>query len=554
MKIVECVPNFSEGKNSKIIKRISEAISSIAGAELLDVDAGFDTNRTVFTFAGEPGAVFSAAFNAIKEGVGLIDMSVHKGAHPRMGACDVCPFVPVSGISMAECVELSLALGEKVGAELNIPVYLYEHAARSPERKNLANIRSGEYEALEEKLKRPEWKPDFGPYAYNEQVKRSGAAVIGAREVLIAYNININSKDKKLASRIAGEIRERGKTVKDVNGNTVRAPGKLKHCRAIGWYVDDYKRAQVSVNLTDYHITGMHHAFDAAVEAAAGAGVRITGSEIVGLVPEQALIEAGLYYIKKQRGSTACSEKEIIETAAASLGLGEVAPFDPREKIIEYRIRGKSLLSELQVDRFMDELASFSQAPGGGAVSALAGSIASALVSMVGNVTYKNRRYVEVWEEAESTAFLAHRLKDRLLDLVDKDTEAFNKIMAAMRLPKTGKREIEIRNEALEAAVKGAILSPYAMMKLSEEVLPLLEKISKIGNRNALSEMAMSARMLRSALYGAYYNILINFKSLTDTAFRKKILSDAEDILKNADSIIDSLIAELEKELKSFGS
>ena len=342
MKIVECVPNFSEGRDREIINRISESIRSVAGVELLDVDAGYDTNRTVFTFAGEPGAVFSAAFNTIKEGSGLIDMSVHKGAHPRMGACDVCPFVPVAGISMEECIELALVLGEKVGAELNIPVYLYENAAKSPERKNLAKIRSGGYEGLEEKLKRPEWKPDFGPSAYNERVKRSGATVIGARRFLIAYNININSKDKRPASRIAGEIRERGKTVKDENGKTVRIPGKLKHCKAIGWYVDDYKRAQVSVNLTDYSITGMHHAFEAAVEAADGAGVRITGSEIVGLVPKQALIDAGLYYIKKQRGSTACSEKEIIETAAASLGLDEVAPFDPHEKIIEYRIRGFS--------------------------------------------------------------------------------------------------------------------------------------------------------------------------------------------------------------------
>lgn len=342
MKIVECVPNFSEGRDREIINRISESIRSVAGVELLDVDAGYDTNRTVFTFAGEPGAVFSAAFNAIKEGSGLIDMSVHKGAHPRMGACDVCPFVPVAGISMEECIELALVLGEKVGAELNIPVYLYENAAKFPERKNLAKIRSGGYEALEEKLKRPEWKPDFGPSAYNERVKRSGATVIGARRFLIAYNININSKDKRPASRIAGEIRERGKTVKDEKGKTVRIPGKLKQCKAIGWYVDDYKRAQVSVNLTDYRITGMHHAFEAAVEAADGAGVRITGSEIVGLVPKQALIDAGLYYIKKQRGSTACSEKEIIETAAASLGLDEVAPFDPHEKIIEYRIRGFS--------------------------------------------------------------------------------------------------------------------------------------------------------------------------------------------------------------------
>lgn len=341
MKIVECVPNFSEGRNWEVINKISDAISCVPGVTLLDVDSGCDTNRTVYTFVGEPKAVSEAAFNAIERGFKLIDMAKHKGAHPRMGACDVCPFIPVSGISMEECVELARGLGERVGRELNIPVFLYEHAAASSQRKNLADIRSGEYESLKEKLKKPEWKPDFGPSEYNKQIKRSGATVIGAREFLIAFNININSKDKAIASRIAREIREKGKTVRDEKGNPVKIPGKLKHCKAIGWYVDDYKKAQVSVNLTDYHVTNLYHAFEEAIKEGAEAGVRITGSEIVGLVPRQALIETGLYYIKKQGGSTACSEKEIIDTAVCSLGLNDAAPFNPDEKIIEYRIRKK---------------------------------------------------------------------------------------------------------------------------------------------------------------------------------------------------------------------
>lgn len=341
MKIVECVPNFSEGRNKAIINKISESIGSTPGVSLLDINTGYATNRTVYTFVGEPEAVLAAAYGAIKMGTELIDMFVHRGAHPRIGACDVCPFVPVSDTNMEVCVELARALGRQVGRELNIPVFLYEYAATTPERKNLANIRSGEYEALEKKLTKIEWKPDFGPFEYNEQVKKSGATVTGARECLIAYNININSKDRMLAHKIAVEIRERGKSFRDENGKEVRIPGKLQHCKAIGWYVDDYKRAQVSINLTNYHITNMHHAFEAAIEEASIFGVKVTGSEIVGLIPKRALIETGLYYIKKQEGPKVSSEKELIEIAVYSLGLNDVTDFNPDEKIIEYRIQKK---------------------------------------------------------------------------------------------------------------------------------------------------------------------------------------------------------------------
>ncbi len=343
MKIVECVPNFSEGRNRAIINKISDSIGSTAGVSLLDISTGYAANRTVYTFVGEPEAVLAAAYGAIKMGTELIDMSAHRGAHPRIGACDVCPFVPVSDTNMEVCVELARALGEQVGRELNIPVFLYEYAASTPRRKNLADIRSGEYEALEKKLAKTEWKPDFGPFEYNERVKKSGATVIGARKFLIAYNINLNSRDRMLAHKIAVEIRESGKSFRDENGKEARIPGKLKHCKAIGWYVDDYKRAQVSINLTDYHITNMHHAFEAAIEEASILGLKVTGSEIVGLIPKRALIETGLYYIKKE-GSKTFSEKELIDIAVHSLGLNDVTNFNADEKIIEYRIHNKACL------------------------------------------------------------------------------------------------------------------------------------------------------------------------------------------------------------------
>jgi len=545
MRIVECVPNFSEGRNKEIINKIAETIKNTSGVSLLNVDAGYDTNRTVYTFVGEPENVLNAAFNAIKVASELIDMSKHKGAHPRIGACDVCPFIPVSQVSMDDCIKLARTLGKMVGDILGIPVYLYEYAATKPERKNLANIRAGEYEGLQEKLKDIEWVPDFGPSIFNERVKRTGAVVIGARDFLIAYNININSKNKNLANSIAKEIREMGKTIKDENGNKVNVPGRLKECKAIGWYVEDYKRAQISINLTNYNVTNMHDAFEAAKEEAEKIGVRITGSEIVGLVPKEAILKAGLFYLEKQGESRAVSEKEIIDIAIYSLGLNEVAPFDPDKKIIENLIEKKDLLSKLSIADFTDELGSSSPAPGGGSVSALAGSIAASLGAMVGNLTYKKKDYKEYWEEAERLAYEAFKIKNNLISLINEDTNAFNNLMSAYRLPDKTEEEKKIKEEAINETTKNAILIPLKVMQYCKEISPILLRLSEIGNKNAISDVAVGILCLLTALKGAYYNVLINFKNFNDETFKK-------DINERAESILNELIPKLENKLNEL--
>jgi len=545
MRIVECVPNFSEGRNKEIINKIAETIKNTSGVSLLDVDEGYDTNRTVYTFVGEPENVLNAAFNAIKVASELIDMSKHKGAHPRIGACDVCPFIPVSQVSMDDCIKLARTLGKMVGDILGIPVYLYEYAATKPERKNLANIRAGEYEGLQEKLKDIEWVPDFGPSIFNERVKRTGAVVIGARDFLIAYNININSKNKNLANSIAKEIREMGKTIKDENGNKVNVPGRLKECKAIGWYVEDYKRAQISINLTNYNVTNMHDAFEAAKEEAEKIGVRITGSEIVGLVPKEAILKAGLFYLEKQGESRAVSEKEIIDIAIYSLGLNEVAPFDPDKKIIENLIEKKDLLSKLSIADFTDELGSSSPAPGGGSVSALAGSIAASLGAMVGNLTYKKKDYKEYWEEAERLAYEAFKIKNNLISLINEDTNAFNNLMSAYRLPDKTEEEKKIKEEAINETTKNAILIPLKVMQYCKEISPILLRLSEIGNKNAISDVAVGILCLLTALKGAYYNVLINFKNFNDETFKK-------DINERAESILNELIPKLENKLNEL--
>ncbi|MCX8058903.1 MAG: glutamate formimidoyltransferase [Spirochaetes bacterium] len=546
MRIVECVPNFSEGRNKEIIDRIANAIKNTNGVTLLDVDSGYDTNRTVYTFVGEPENVLNAAFNAIKVGTELIDMSKHKGAHPRIGACDVCPFVPVANISMEDCIHLAKTLGKMVGELIGIPVYLYEYAATKPERKNLANIRMGEYEGLQEKLKDPEWTPDFGPAIFNEKVKRSGATVIGARDFLIAYNININSKNKNLANTIAKEIREMGKTIKDENGNKINIPGKLKECKAIGWYVEDYKRAQISINLTNYHVTNIHHAFEAAKEEAQKIGVEITGSEIVGLVPKDAIIEAGLYYLKKQGESRAVSEDEIIDIAIYSLGLSEVAKFDPDKKIIERLINKKDSLTKMTIEKFTDELGSSSPAPGGGSVSALTGSLAAALSSMVGNLTFKKKDYKDFWEEAEKLAYESFKIKDNLISLINEDTEAFNHLMNAFKLPDKTKEEITNKENAIQDAIKGAIIIPLKVMQYCNEIVPILLRMAEIGNKNAISDIAVGILNCISAIKGAYYNILINFKELKDESFKKDIVNTTKSILNNSLPYLEKKLKEIE--------
>ncbi len=540
MKIVECVPNFSEGNNQEIIQKIADAIRSVPDVNLLDIDPGKDTNRTVYTFVGSPESILEAAFNAIKVGSQLIDMSQHIGAHPRIGACDVCPFIPVSNITMEECVELAKKLGERVGNQLGIPVYLYEFAASSPERKNLATIREGEYENLVEKLSDPLWKPDFGPTSFNSSIKKTGATVIGARHFLIAYNININSKDKSIANAIAKKLREKGETKRNPDGSETVIPGLFKECKAIGWYVEDYKRAQISINLTNYHVTNMHHVFDAACKEAEKLGARITGSEIVGLVPLEAIKEAGLYYLQKMNASRAASEKEIIEIASYSLGLSEVKPFIPNEKIIEYKIKNKNKLINLNLSDFTNELASKSPAPGGGSVAALNGSLAASLGSMVGNLTFKKKNYENVSEKAEEIAFKLHQIKDKYLELIDKDTESFNNMMSA----------IKSKDKNLIAeSTKYACQIPMQTAELSLEVANLLNEISKIGNINAISDVGVGALNLYSSFYSAKYNVLINLKSIDDITFKNEVINKLNNIEKKVIPLIDEIKKYVEEKL-----
>ncbi|TYB30490.1 MAG: glutamate formimidoyltransferase [Candidatus Mcinerneyibacterium aminivorans] len=557
-KIVECVPNFSEGRDKDIINQITGEIEEVENTILLDVDPGEDTNRTVVTFVGTPDAVKKAAFKAIKKASELIDMSQHEGAHPRMGATDVCPFVPVKNVSMDDCIEIANQVGEKVGSELDIPVYLYENAATKPERQNLANIREGEYEALPEKMKNPEFKPDYGPQKFN---KKSGATVIGAREFLIAYNINLNTKDAKAAKDIALELRERGrarrrekdgKIIRDEDGNALRTKGKFKSVKAIGWYVEDFKTAQISINLTNYKIANMHHVFDAAREEANKRGYRVTGSELVGLAPLDAIKQAGEYYLKKQNKickrympiegqSRGIPEKEIVDIAIKSLGLNDVTDFNPEEKIIEYKIekeQDSSKLVDMKITEFADELSSNSPAPGGGSVAALSGSLSAALSSMVANLTY-DYKYKDVKEEMEEVAIEAQKLKRKYLELIDKDTQAFNKYMKAR---KKGK-------EALEKAAKFATQVPFESLKLTGDLLELADKVAEKGNPNAVSDAAVAAILAESAAEGAYLNVKINLPTVEDEEFVKEIKSKSTEILDKIKKFKKEIVEKVEKNL-----
>ena len=472
-KIVECVPNFSEGRDQVIIDHIANAIEQVEGTTLLDVDPGADTNRTVVTFVGSPEAVVEGAFQAIKRASELIDMQKHSGAHARMGATDVCPFIPVSGVSMEDCAELSRILGKRVGEELDIPVYLYEFAASSPERENLAIVRAGEYEGLSEKLKNPQWKPDFGAATFNV---RSGATVIGARKFLIAYNINLNTRDQKKATDIALEIREAGrnardpktkKFIRDENGTPVKRPGTLKAVKAVGWYIDEYQMAQISMNLVDQEVTPIHMAFDEVVKQADERGLRVSGSELVGLIPLNAMLDAGRYFLKKQNSTTAVSHAETIRIAIQSMGLNEISEFNPDERIIEYQLGSSDgqKLVDMKVNAFVDELASDSPAPGGGSVSALASAMSAGLTNMVGVLTYNKKGYAEHWDEIETISIEAQALKDTFLYLVDEDTQSFNQVLAAMRLPKKSDEQISTRNEAMQKATIYSAEIPLQVME-----------------------------------------------------------------------------------------
>ncbi len=546
-QIVECVPNFSEGQDMSIIKKITDEIESVEGVVLLDVDPGADTNRTVVTFVGDPKGVKEAAFRAIKKAAELIDMSKHKGAHPRMGATDVCPFVPVSGITMEEVAKIAHEVGKRVGEELNIPVYMYEYAATRPERKSLADIRVGEYEGLPEKLKDPEWKPDYGPAEFNA---KAGATVIGAREFLIAYNVNLNTKSKKLAHKIALEIREKGRMVKDKDGNKVRKPGRLKETRAIGWYIDDFKRAQISINLTNYKVTPPHIAFETCREEAAKLGLRVTGSELVGLIPKEAMIMAGKYYLEKQGLSTAVPEKEIIHTAVLSMGLDELYPFKIEEKIIEYRIEKQDKLVKMNIEDFVDELSSESPAPGGGSVSALAASLGAGLIAMVTNLTYGKKGYEKQWKKVKPIGEKAQELKDRFLEIIDEDTEAFNAYMAASKMKKKTEEQKKAREEAMQKAIINATQVPLKLMKLLEETLPLLKEIVKRGNQNSISDVGVAALNIQSAVEGAYLNVIINVPGIKDEKTKEEIVKEAEEIRKRVVKESKKVFRKVEKILK----
>ena len=537
MKIVECVPNFSEGRDLNKINKITAEIESVKDVTLLDVDPGKDTNRTVVTFIGPPDTVVEAAFKAISKASEVIDMSTHSGTHMRMGATDVVPFIPVSGITMEDCIELAKKLGKRVGEELDIPVYLYENAATCPERENLAVVRKGEYEGLPEKLKDPEWKPDFGTARFN---KKSGATIIGAREFLIAYNVNLNTRDTKIARDIAFTIREKGcikrdakrKIVRDKNGKALRAPGIFKDVKAVGWYMDDFGRAQVSINLINYKISPAHLVFDECCRIATELGVRVTGSELVGLLPLEAILESGKHYLKKAGKNTGVPESELIHIADLSLGLSDLYPFEPEKKIIEYQIKREDSLNKMTVSGFINELSSDSPAPGGGSVAALCGALSGALSSMVGALTHGNNKYKDVFDEMEKVGVEAQKLKDEFLADVDRDTDAFNEVMNAMRLPKKKEKDQEIRAEAIEEATKKATLVPFSVLKRTEHAARLARHSSEKGNQNSLSDSAVAALTARSAAEGAFLNIIINLPGIKDKKFSADILKEAEKIRK----------------------
>jgi len=553
-KLVECVPNFSEGRDMSIIEQITNEIKDTDGATLLDVDPGANTNRTVVTIVGEPGPVKEAAFRAIKKASEIIDMRNHSGEHPRMGATDVCPFVPISGLTMEDCAEMAREVGERVGRELGIPVFLYEEAASTPERRNLATIRKGEYEGMEAKLKKEKWKPDFGPAEFNA---KSGCTAVGAREFLIAYNINLNTRDRKRAHDLALTIREKGRWARDENGKIVRdsdnkkvrQDGMFQHCKAIGWFIDEYNRAQISINLTNYKITPPHLVFEAVRELASEKGMRVTGSELVGLTPKAAMIEAGRYYLAKQGHSTGQPDLEIIRTAVMSLGLDELSPWNTDKKVIEYAVAPKGQLADLTVRGFADEVSVDSPVPGGGSVAALCGAMSASLSAMVGNLTHGNSKYEDAWDDAELVSDRGQELKDFFIHAIDLDSESFDKVLEAMRLPKKSDEEKAARHEAIQVAQKGAVAVPMSTLENTIEALEIAKTIAQIGNVNSISDAGVAAQCARAAAIGAAYNVLINLDGIKDDAFVKESRSKAHELRQKAEEMaaeVDEII------MKSF--
>ncbi len=606
-KLIECVPNFSEGQHPEIIKQITDEIEKVEGARLLDVDPGFDMNRTVVTFIGNPKAVKEAAFNSIKKAAELIDMSKHKGSHPRMGATDVCPFVPVSGVTTEECIELSKEVAKRVGEELNIPVYLYEKSAQKPERENLAKIRQGEYEALEEKLKKPEWKPDFGLAKFNS---KAGATVIGVREFLIAYNIDLNTREVKHATDIAFEIREKGrsarkgndgnfyykgedilkyengnypcgdcdfigKTIKETiehckkkhdydladileqhginpekpEGQSVKRPGKFKYCKAIGWMVPNYDRAQISINLTNYKVTSMHHVIEEARKLAMERGLVVTGSEIVGMVPYPALLETGKFYLKAQHRSVGIPVKDILNTAVQSLGLNDVSEFKIEERVLGLPKNLENALVELKVTDFVDEVSRESPAPGGGSIAALAGALGASLSSMVSNLTANKRGSDEVDKILNDAAEECQQIKEQLVKAVDEDTNAFNAYMDARRLPNKTAEEKKVREDAMQAGLKQAVMVPLNTAQQSYRAIEIAEAVAKYGNPNSITDVGVGAQSAYTGVLGGIYNVLINLKDIKDETFINEMRNSCSDLKKKAQKKLNDVLGFVESKL-----
>ena len=546
-QIIECVPNFSEGNDLNIIKQITDEIETVDSVRLLNVDPGKATNRTVVTFVGEPKAVVKAAFKAIKKAGALIDMSKHKGEHPRMGATDVCPLIPVSNITMEETVKYAHQLAKMVGEDLQIPVYLYEHAQKDKVRNNLSIIRAGEYEGFFKKIKLPEWKPDFGPCEFDA---KRGATVIGARDFLIAYNVNLNTTSVRRANAIAFDVREAGRTKKengknvlDENGRPVNIPGSLKSVKAIGWFIEEYGVAQISMNLTNIGVTPLHIAFDEVCKKADARGIRVTGSELVGLVPLKSMIDAGKYFLEKQKRSTGVSEKELIRIAIKSLGLNELAPFNSEERIIEYLLKDKSdskLINTTLTD-FADETASESPAPGGGSIAAYVGALGISLATMVANLSSHKQGWDERWKEFSDWADKGQYYKNELLKLVDADTKAFDQIMSAFGLSKSTEEEKKVRTQAIQEATKYAIEVPFKVMKLAYESMNVIKAMAEAGNPNSVSDAGVGALCARSAIMGAFMNVRINAKDYADKNFVDEIISKGKEI--------ETKTIELEKEI-----
>ena len=556
-KIIECVPNFSEGRDMGIISQITAEIERVQGAKLLDIDPGKATNRTVVTFVGSPEVVIEAAFQAIKKAAELIDMRRHQGEHPRMGATDVCPFIPIAGVSMEETAEYARQLAQRVGDELGISAFLYEYSATKPENKNLATIRAGEYEGMAAKLASGNFVPDYGPQQLNE---KAGVTAIGARDFLVAYNANLNTTSVRRANSVAFDVRENGRILRsgnpvtgeiltDENGEPRRQEGLCKSVKAIGWFIEEYGIAQVSMNLTNINITPLHKAFEACCISATGRGMRVTGSEVVGMLPLKVLTDAGKYFLEQQELSSGVSEAELIRIAVKTMGLDELTPFEPAKKIIEYQLRDAAAapLVAMSLQTFADTTASESPAPGGGSVAAYLGALGAALSTMVANLSASKRGWDERWAEFSAQAENGQALKSQLLRLVDEDTAAFNAIMSAFALPKSSDSEKKARTAAIQAATRKAIEIPLQTMRLAAAVLPLAKSMVETGNPNSITDAGVGALCARSAVYGAYFNVKINLTSLHDKNFAAAVSSEAETILANSLSQEAEIIALVNK-------